>query len=63
MNEIPNEQEVVLRIWIDWTLMKILYFGTLVHEVQHLIHWQHDSNEEAWLDEGLGRVGGSRRGT
>ena len=33
-----------------------LYFGTLVHEVQHLIHWQHDSNEEAWLDEGLGQL-------
>ena len=27
--------------------------GTLAHEFQHLIHWAHDEDEEAWVDEGL----------
>lgn len=27
--------------------------GTLAHEFQHLIHWGHDADEEAWIDEGL----------
>ena len=27
--------------------------GTLAHEFQHLIHWGHDEDEEAWVDEGL----------
>ena len=27
--------------------------GTLAHELQHLIHWGHDRDEETWLDEGL----------
>ena len=27
--------------------------GTLAHEFQHLIHWAHDQDEEAWVEEGL----------
>ena len=27
--------------------------GTLAHEFQHLIHWGHDSDEDAWVNEGL----------
>jgi len=27
--------------------------GTLAHELQHLIHWGYDEDEEAWIDEGL----------
>ena len=27
--------------------------GTLAHELQHLIHWGLDDDEEVWLDEGL----------
>ncbi|MYK41431.1 MAG: T9SS type A sorting domain-containing protein [Gemmatimonadetes bacterium] len=30
-----------------------LAYATLAHEFQHLIHWGHDSDEEAWIDEGL----------
>ncbi|MCO5187230.1 MAG: immune inhibitor A [Anaerolineae bacterium] len=51
-----NEQEVVFMNMDRLDFDEDLYFGTLVHEVQHLIHWQHDSNEEAWLDEGLGQL-------
>ncbi|MFQ5825122.1 MAG: T9SS type A sorting domain-containing protein [bacterium] len=27
--------------------------GTIAHEFQHLIHWNHDRNEELWINEGL----------
>lgn len=33
-----------------------LYDGTLVHEIQHLIQWNLDANEEKWLNEGLSQV-------
>lgn len=27
--------------------------GTIAHEFQHLIHWNHDRDEETWINEGL----------
>ena len=27
--------------------------GTMAHEFQHLIHWNHDRDEELWVNEGL----------
>lgn len=30
-----------------------LYEGTVAHELQHLIHNDHDGNEDSWVDEGL----------
>ena len=30
-----------------------LAHATLAHEIQHLIHWGRDADEEAWIDEGL----------
>ena len=33
-----------------------LYIGTLLHEVQHVIQWKLDGNEERWLNEGLSQV-------
>lgn len=29
------------------------YFGTLTHELQHLLHWLLDPDEEVWVQEGL----------
>lgn len=26
--------------------------GTLAHELQHMVHWVHDSNEDTWMNEG-----------
>ena len=37
----------------SWPSEARLAHATLAHEFQHLIHWGHDSNEEAWIDEGL----------
>jgi len=28
------------------------FYGILAHELQHLIHWNHDPNEETWVNEG-----------
>lgn len=32
------------------------YMSVLVHELQHAIHWAHDSSEESWVNEGLSEV-------
>jgi hypothetical protein len=29
---------------------------TVAHELQHLIHWNHDRSEDAWLNEGLSEL-------
>ncbi len=43
------------------------YDGVLAHEFQHMVHWNHDANEPAWLDEGMAELsslltGHDRRG-
>lgn len=32
------------------------YNSTLAHELQHMIHWQADSNEESWVSEGFSEL-------
>jgi len=32
------------------------YDAVLAHEFQHMIHWRQDSNEDAWLNEGLSEL-------
>ncbi len=32
------------------------YLGTLAHELQHLLHWEGDQNDEGWVNEGLSEV-------
>lgn len=48
-----NEQEMIYMIMNNLDLGEELYFGTLVHEIQHLIQWYVDANETTWLNEGL----------
>lgn len=31
-------------------------YGVLAHEFQHMIHWNQDRNEEAWLNEGFSEL-------
>jgi hypothetical protein len=48
-----NEQEL---LYLNMHMLELgseLYFGTLVHELQHLVHWRLDTNESAWVNEGL----------
>lgn len=28
------------------------FYGVLAHEFQHMVHWNHDSDEETWVNEG-----------
>lgn len=51
-----NEQELVYMNMGELTLGEDLYYGTLVHEVQHLIQWYVDSSETTWLNEGLSQL-------
>jgi hypothetical protein len=56
INSSSNEQEIIYLNMENLRIGEELYFGTLVHEVQHLIHWNLDANEAAWLDEGLAQL-------
>jgi immune inhibitor A len=51
-----NEQEMVYLNVDELVVGSELYYGTLVHEIQHLIQWHTDPNEKVWLDEGLSQL-------
>ena len=51
-----NEQEMVYLNLSQLDLGSELYFGTLIHEIQHLFQWHLDKNEAAWVDEGLSQL-------
>jgi immune inhibitor A len=51
-----NQQEIVYLIMGNLDLGEDLYYGTLVHELQHLIQWYVDPNESTWLNEGLSQL-------
>ncbi|MGD8586515.1 MAG: immune inhibitor A [Chloroflexota bacterium] len=53
VNSSSNQQEVIYLNMENLKVGEPLYFGTLVHELQHLIQWQADANEPVWLSEGL----------
>lgn len=51
-----NEQEIIYMNMDELHLGSDLYYGTLVHEVQHLIQWYVDASESRWLNEGLSQL-------
>lgn len=51
-----NEQELIYMNMGELTLGSNLYYGTLVHEVQHLVQWYIDPSETVWLNEGLSQL-------
>lgn len=54
-NPYSNEKELFY-INLDWlnSSRDYRYYETvLAHELQHMIHWHNDSNEYAWVNEGL----------
>ncbi len=51
-----NEQEIVYLNMGQLELGSDLYFGTLLHELQHLFQWNLDKNEATWLNEGLSQL-------
>ena len=51
-----NEQEMLYISLDNLELGEELYYGTLVHEFQHMIQWHTDPSEERWLNEGLAQL-------
>ncbi len=62
VNPFSNQREM---LYINLSSMQPgtgLYLGTVAHELQHLIQWSNDSNEEAWLGEGLSELASELNG-
>ncbi|MCA9921498.1 MAG: immune inhibitor A [Anaerolineales bacterium] len=51
-----NQQEMLYMNMSTLELGSDLYFGTLVHELQHLIQWYVDPSETRWVNEGLSQL-------
>lgn len=51
-----NQQEIVYLSMDELRVGTDLYYGTLVHELQHLIHWNVDPSEALWVNEGLSQL-------
>lgn len=51
-----NEQEIIYINMNELEPGSDLYYGTLVHETQHLIQWYVDAGETRWLNEGLSQL-------
>lgn len=54
--EFSNEQEIIYLNMGELEIGEDLYFATLIHEVQHLIQWNMDPGEAAWMNEGLSQL-------
>lgn len=51
-----NQQEIIYLNMERLEMGSELYFGTLIHELQHLSQWSLDKNESVWLNEGLAQL-------
>ena len=51
-----NEREMLYMDGVGLRPGSPTYMSVLVHELQHAIHWAHDSSEESWVNEGLSEV-------
>lgn len=51
-----NEREMVYLNMARLDVGSELYLGTLIHELQHLAHWNLDANEAIWMNEGLSQL-------
>lgn len=51
-----NEQEIIYLNMGELEMGEDLYYATLIHEVQHLIQWNMDPGEAAWMNEGLSQL-------
>ena len=51
-----NECDVVYMNCSDFDPAGSYLLAVLGHEFQHLIHFNHDPNEAAWVDEGMGEL-------
>lgn len=56
INPFSNERELLYINLDAVTVNSDDYFAAVAHELQHLIQWHTDSNEDLWLNEGLSEL-------
>ena len=56
VNPYSNEREMFVMNLDALTPGTAGYDAVLAHELQHMIHWNMDSNEDAWLNEGASEL-------
>lgn len=62
VNPYSNQREM---LYINLSAMRPgtdAYLGTIAHEMQHLIQWYTDRNEDSWLGEGLSELASELNG-
>ena len=51
-----NQREI---IYINSNILRVgsdYYLGVLAHELQHAVHWNYDTSEDSWVNEGLSEL-------
>ena len=56
VNPYSNQREMLYVSLKDGKLGSDNYFHAIAHELQHLIQWHVDKNEDSWLNEGLAEL-------
>ncbi len=62
VNPYSNQREM---LYVNLSAMRPgtdAYLGTIAHEMQHLIQWHTDRNEDSWLGEGLSELASELNG-
>lgn len=62
INPYSNQRELLYVSLKDADIGSEEYYVAIAHELQHLIHWHVDANEEAWLNEGLSELASHANG-
>jgi immune inhibitor A len=65
MNDVYADRNVIHIDSYDWAnrigpdvARPFLYEGTIAHEYEHAIHYDHDADEPSWVDEGMADLSG-----
>lgn len=56
VNPFSNQRELLYIGLKSGAVGSAAYFSSIAHELQHLIQWHVDTNEEAWLNEGFAEL-------
>jgi immune inhibitor A len=56
VNQFSNERELLYLSLERAPVASDRYFHVIAHEMQHMIHWNVDGNEEVWINEGLSEL-------
>ncbi len=57
-----NEREMIYMDANERFFGTSMYLSVLAHELQHLVHWNADPTEEAWVGEGLSELASHKAG-